>query len=342
MAEKIRLGYGALSSDTELLTPTGWLNISKVTEETLVAQYSIDGHISFTRPNYIRVEKPQKAVHIYNKEGHYDQLVGIDHAVPYIYTPTGEFKVMPAKRVTRNWKRKYLHTGILLGGSITTLSPVDRLRIAFQADGYIKRRGITSDYIRFNFTKERKIERLEALLKTANIHYTTRLQKDSQTRFNFSAPPGFYEKNFNWLDLTHVSRLWCLEYIEELSHWDSTIPESEHFCCVYWNNRKLAIDRVQAVATLAGYKTCLGIVPHDNPNWQTSYKLSIFGGSKSIQGSSLIAETTVYNRVMYGVRVDTNMLVMRRNDAVSVTGCRKHDSALLKDPVINTNCGHLI
>jgi len=342
MAEKIRLGYGALSNDTELLTPTGWLNIKDVTEETLVAQYSIDGYISFTHPNYIRLEKPEKAIHIYNKLGHYDQVVGMDHAMPYIYTRTGEFKVMPANRVTRNCDRKYFHTGILLGGSITTLLPVDRLRIAFQADGTIAYSGKDSDYIRFKFAKERKIERLRALLKAANIDdYRTSLLKDGRTQFTFSAPPGFYEKDFSWLDLTDVSQSWCLDFIEELSHWDSHIYESEHFRCGYTNNRKLAIDGVQAVATLAGYKTCLGTTLRDNPNHQTTYRLNIFGGSKSTQGDNLITETIDYHDVMYGVRVDTNMLIMRRNNAVSITGCRNHDSALRRDQFINTDCGHL-
>jgi len=341
MAEKIRLGYGALSSDTELLTPTGWLNISKVTEETLVAQYSIDGHISFTRPNYIRLEKPEKAIHIYNKLSHYDQLVGIDHAVPYICTYTDNLKVMPANRVTRNSQRKYPHTGILLGGSIRSLSLVDRLRIAFQADGSIQRRGIKSDYIQFSFAKDRKIERLHSLLKAANISdYRTCLKKNEQTQFTFSAPPGFYEKDFSWLDLTNVNQSWCLEFIEELSHWDSHVYESEHFRCQYSNIQKLAIDRVQAVATLGGYKTCLGITPHNNSNHQTNYRLNIFGGSKTTQGNALITETLDYGDLMYGVRVDTNMVVIRRNDAVSITGCG--NMLLLKDPVINTDCGHLV
>jgi len=340
MTEKIRLGYGALSSDTELLTPIGWINIKDVTEETLVAQYSIDGYINFTRPNYIRVEKPEKAIHIYNKRGHYNQLVGIDHAVPYVCMYTNSLKVMPANRITRNYHRKYPHTGILLGGSITELSPLDRLRIAFQADGNIERRFITSDYIRFKFAKERKIERLHSLLKTANIDYKTYLLKCGETQFSFSASPGFYEKDFSWLDLTNVSQSWCLDFIEELSHWDSTIRESEHFRCEYSNIRKLAIDRVQAVATLTGYKTCLSIVPYDNPDWQTSYILSINSRSKSTQGDNLIAEIINHNDVMYSVRVDTNMLIMRRNDAVSITGCG--NMLLLKDPVINTDCGHLV
>jgi len=343
MAEKIRLGYGALSNDTELLTPTGWLTISKVTKETLVAQYSIDGYINFTHPNYIRLEKPEKAIRIYNKQTHYDQLVGVDHAVPYIYTYSNTLKVTPANKMTHDRKRKYLHTGILIGGSITELSPLDRLRIAFQADGSINYSGKDSDYIQFRFVKGRKIERLKALLRATNVvDYKTCLDKDGQTRFNFSASPGFYEKDFSWVDLTHVSQSWCLDFIEELSLWDSWIQKSERFSCVYYNNRKLAVDRVQAVATLAGYKTCLSVRPRDNPNWQTSYRLNIFGGSKSIGGDALIAEITDYNDLMYGVRVDTNMLVMRRNGGVSITGCRNHDSALLKDQVINVDCGHLI
>lgn len=342
MEDKIREGNGGLSKDTELLTPTGWLNITEVTKETLVAQYSIDGYISFAQPVYLGNVYARLGVRLYNNNGNYDQLVGIYHAIPYIRNENKNMLITSANRALSNSHRKYLNTGVLSNGCLCFLTTLDRLRIAFQADGNIKYSCKNSDYIVFKFTKKRKIERLHGLLKETDIEYKISNTKGGYTNFYFLAPNGFYEKNFGWINLANVSETWCREFIEELSHWDSYVHNKSHFCCQYYNNRKLAIDRAQAVATLAGYRTSLFTKIHGNPNHNTSYILTIVNNTKSIEGKSLIVKIIDYHDTMCEVVIPSNMLVIRHNDAVSITGCGNHDARLSKDQVINTNCGHLV
>jgi len=341
MAEKIRLGYGALSSDTELLTPTGWTNIAKVTKETLVAQYWVGGQITFGYPTFIRVEKIEKAVHIYNKLNHYNQLVGIYHAIPYVNTRSQKLQIRSANKIGSDESKRYIHSGFLENNNKVTLNPLDRLRIAFQADG-TNRITKRSNYIVFALKKSRKIERLHMLLKNANVDYKTCLTSRGYVQLYFSAPVGFYEKDFSWVNLTQVSTIWCQEFIEELSHWDSTVPNSKKFRCTYGNNRKIAVDIAQAIAILGGYKTLISSYTPNKTNCHTHYSLYISTRYKSTQGGNIIAEIINYDNLMYVVRMSSNMLVMRRNDAVSITGCSNFDTRLSKDPVINTNCGHLI
>lgn len=341
MDDRVREGYGALSKDTELLTPTGWLNIAEVTEETLVAQYWIDGQITFGYPTFIRIEKVEKAVHIHNKLNHYNQLVGIHHAIPYVNTRCQSLQIRSANKVGSDENKRYIHSGFLENNNRVTLSPLDRVRIAFQADG-TNRITKRSNYIVFVLKKSRKIERLHTLLKNANINYKTCSTSRGYVQLYFSAPPGFYEKDFSWVDLTQVSTIWCQEFIHELSHWDSTVPNSAEFRCRYSNNRKIAVDRAQAIAILGGYKTLISSYNPNKANWNVHYSLYISTRYKSTQGDKIITEIINYDSLMYVVLMPSNMLVMRRNDAVSITGCNNFDTRLSKDPVINTNCGHLI
>lgn len=341
MEDRVRDGYGALSKDIELLTPTGWLNIRKVTKETLVAQYWIDGQITFGYPTFIRVEKVQKAVHIHNKLGYYDQLVGIYHAIPYICLYTNNVKVTSASNITRNNRRKYFSTGVLHNEQNVLLSSTERLKIAFQADGTVNRRGIKSDRIGFGFTKRRKIDYFYALMNHTNTTYRNYICEDGRIYFYFYSLPNTYDKNFDWIDLSKVNAKWCQDFIHELSQWDATVYQKKYLHCVYTNTNKLAIDRAQAIASLAGYRTCMAVNIRDK-KWKPAYVLSILAGRKNISGDSLTVTTVEYSDSMYTITMPSNMLLIRHNNAVTVTGCGNCDLRLPKDQIIRTNCWHMV
>ena len=99
MLEVIEKGLGSFSKDTELLTPKGWINITEVTKETLVAQYTIDGFITFANPILLKTTWTPKAIRLYSKVGNFDQLVGCYHTIPYIYTTDKRNKVQTTKTV---------------------------------------------------------------------------------------------------------------------------------------------------------------------------------------------------------------------------------------------------
>lgn len=341
MEDRVREGYGALSKDTELLTPTGWLNIAEVTKETLVAQYWIDGQITFGYPTFIRIEKVEKAVHISSNGKHFDQLVGIQHAIPYISTKTYELKIRSANKTGNDSCKKYLHTGILVSESIAKLSPIERVKIAFQADGTIAYVGLEHNTIRFAFSKTRKIERIHTLLTEASIDYKLHINVRNDSCFVFSAPCGFYKKDFNWVDLSIVSAEWCRQFIEEVSYWDSTIRKITHTNLTYYSTSKQNTDIVQSIATLAGYRTLIALTLNSNSNRRILYRLNMIGNSKSMTGGNLITKIIPYDGLMYQIVMPSNMLVMRRNNAVTITGCGNHDVRLPRGQVINTNCRHL-
>ena len=227
MSEHFYPGIGALCKDTELLTPTGWINITKVTKETLVARYfAIDsiGCVSFVHPTNLTKTPTvvEKAFWLRNREKHVDQLVSPNHAVVY-GGASNKLIVAPVEdKIT--FRAKFINGGFLTNINTTLdtmLTPDEKLRIALQADGTIYQQSNVSERITFRLKKERKIERLVSLLRNAGIDYNTyQGNTDGCSGYYFTATPGTYDKNFDWIDLSTVNAKWCHEFILELMRWD--------------------------------------------------------------------------------------------------------------------------
>lgn len=108
---------------------------------------------------------------------------------------------------------------------------------------------------------------------------------------------------FNKLfELDNVSVSWCKDVIEEVLIWN----EKYYSSCLEKN-----VDFVQAVATLAGYKT------NKTPTQLFIYKNEI--------KEQPVEKTEIdYNGYVYGVEVPTGFIVIRRNGKVSITGNSVH------------------
>lgn len=313
-----RFGIGSLSNDTEILTPTGWLNITEVTMETLVAQYFVVdkmGYIGFTNPVNLSKCKVDKAYRVHTNKRHVDQMVNTTHGMVYANN-LNRLLVKPVQHTALHHS-KIINAGVLYGNEDRDLTLEERLKIAIQADGTINHLSGKSDNIRFKFKKDRKLERIKTLLDNLNIKYNTfPSNTDGCTFYTFLTAPGTYEKDFDWIDLSDKSYKWCNRFIKEIGYWDSTNYGKNKI--QYFNNRKIAVDRVQAIATLGGFRTCLTARNRPGTNWNTSYTLSITDKRGTL--SEVLEKTLVdYNDYMYRVVVPSNMLVIRRNDAVSIT-----------------------
>ena len=347
MIANIEKDYGSFSKDTELLTPYGWLNITKVTYWTRVAQYHLDGTITFTIPKMLGRVYVEKAIRLFNKQCHFDQLIGRGQVVPYVAIPEPKVnvKIVRAKidsveKTPHHSHVRYLHTGIYNNYSSKILTFGERLKIAFQADGYLDYRGKQHDRIKFEFSKTHKIHRFEWLLREAGIECRPAQYETNMVYYRFRSPVGCYEKEFNWIDLSTVSLQWCRDFIEEVSHWDASILDKEYLYRRYYNTRKHAIDQVQAIATLAGYKTHVGTEIFENTNQKTKYTLSVNGGTKCITGDKNIKQFIDYNTYMYQVMTASGFLVIRRNNAVSISGCGFYN--LEKSTTVREHCIDLI
>jgi len=319
-------GIGSLASDTEVLTPTGWLNIAKVTGDTLVAQYLVQdkiGYITFVHPVKLTKGMVDKAYSLSTNKRHVDQLVNSLHGIIYV-SDLDKLVVKPVSQSALHHS-KIINAGLLYNDSDRELSLEEQLRIAIQADGTIARQSARSDGIRFKLKKDRKLDRIKTLLDNLGISYNTfPSNTDGCTFYTFLTTPGYYEKDFDWIDLTDKGHMWCTQFVKEVGQWDSTNYGKNKI--QYFNNRKIAVDRVQAVAISAGFRTCLSARNRVGTNWNTQYTLSITDKRGTL--SEVIDKKIVdYNVIMYRVVVPTRMIVIRRNDAVSITACGDEFSA---------------
>jgi ribonucleotide reductase beta subunit family protein with ferritin-like domain len=319
-----------LSEDTELLTPNGWVSVGWITQESYIAQWNNEtGAISFIQPQRLSIHKSDTAYLFKSKQGHVNQLVSENHRVCYV-TKTGNLKVVSAKEATLN---PYTHiiNAAKAEGSIDTLSPRDRLILAIQADGYISPRysGVFCGTVpaKFSFSKERKIERLEAICESLRLELEELpyLSTSGCRNFKIDVPISLKPTKFlpDAFSLENKSYLWCQEFIEEVGHWDGhfTTEDRIHYGCTVKENA----DFVQAVATLAGYRTLLTCTPDDRKEtYSDYYRLHICKHVNTTQGGAVIKEQVPYTGTFYGVQVPSSFLVIRRGGGVSITGNSNH------------------
>lgn len=341
-AENFQMGIGCLSKDTELLTPRGWLSITQVTHITPVAQYFLShqmGFINFTTPSCLSSGIVEKAYNITNTDGHVDQLIANHHSILFA-TDNNKAIVKPINDKT-DYRSKIITGGYMYGSPDISLSVSERIRIAIQADGAIKKQSTNTDIVVFRLKKADKLERAKMLLAQNGAEYRVYPSRtDGCIHFVFSSSPGYYEKDFDWIDLSMVNLQWCRNFIEEISYWDSTIRKNNgvrNNHIQYFNNRKLAIDRVQAIAVLSGYRTCLSGRDRMPGLWNESYTLSISDNRGVL--SEVVTKTLVdYNDYMYTVGVPSGFLITRRNNCVSVVPTHSVSSPYVVGDLILNAC----
>lgn len=129
-----------------------------------------------------------------------------------------------------------------------TLKFIDRLKISFQADGsYSSRKNkytgeITGTVaIRYSLKKDRKKERLKYILENLPYEYSWKEYDNGYCSVRVKLPIevfNSFDKEFkNMFQHVRFNKSWCIDFIEELSHWDGYLVKARpnnigvHQCC---------------------------------------------------------------------------------------------------------------
>ena len=194
------------------------------------------------------------------------------------------------------------------------LSNFDRLRIAYQADG---RKDDANRKIRFHFSKERKVQRLEKILNDMKIKYEKKTNPDKTISINFEYEESIKKKTFSeWVKIENINGIWAQEFIEELSCWDGNV--SHGGCVTYSSIDKTNIDIVQAIAALADLKTRVRIRPAYG-NRRDLHCINI--SENAYRGGESINKTEEYYKgKVYCAIVPEGRLLVRYQDRVMVCG----------------------
>jgi len=303
------------SRDTEVLTPNGWLAVDKVTTDTYISQVNKDLTTTFVQPKAVHPHEQTHCYHIHDELGRVDLIVTEGHGM--IYEKDGKLWKERADTVKYyQGKKHHVSAATSLIENVAFL-PEHQLAIAYQADGHTrnyKEYGYT-----FSFKKERKQQRLENILDACGFEYSK--YKDGNRGHS-----GYYvkskirlHKNFDWINLSLVSQVWCQQFIEELSYWDATRRTETRF--KFDTTNKNVADKVQAIAILAGYNCLLSVCIDDrSPKYSDIYSLTIRTKYQPVDGQCIIKERIPFKDTTYCFEVPSGMLLVRRNGAVAVSG----------------------
>lgn len=325
-----------LVEGTEVLTPSGWMDLSRLTPGVKVAQYDpVTEQTEFVHPTAF-IEKDYKGT-VYqfrNQQEHFYQTVTPKHRMLKKKLATNEFVVEFAKdidyhRGSANDRISGISSGYVKD-NFTVLTAFEKLLIAIQADGSVSNRYtgeiIGTVPVRFGFSKQRKIDRLIQICTEANIgliELTPDLadngNRKAQRHFKVNIPIAYshYLKNFNWVNLEDKGRSWCEAFLEEIIHWDGHFTKNTG---ILHTTSRQAVEVTQAVASLCGMKTHLAEIPDERKDtfsncWRLSWKRQPYVSGQTIEKSQFH-----YNGKVRCVTVPSGFFVIRYKDCVSVTG----------------------
>ena len=314
--------------DTEILTEFGWKLFSDIDTTTHVAQYNEDKTINFTKPTkYVNEPYDGLMYHFTNQIGKIDLLVTPNHRMIKRKASNGEIVVQSAEDVKYYCEYTHESSGFLSNVDCKPLSDYERLLIAFQADGSyesgeLDRKTKLNDYyrIRFNFTKQRKVDRLIQILVNGRINFKVSYENSRpQNTQIYVDVPTLPSKTFDWVDISNVNSDWCRDFVEELSYWDATRREDYRF--KYTSGNKLNTDVIQAICALGGIKSKYTLEPDDRSDkYNDMHTLHMTTNKTGSDTQSIQTEKIQYNGNVYCVQVPSGMIIVRRNNCVSISG----------------------
>lgn len=303
---------------TQILTNSGWKYFSKLTETDLVAQVLDDGSREFVKPTKIVSQEYDGDMHSFTDfHGKVDLLVTPNHRM--ILSQNNRERIVEAQKLGRygNYEQKMIRSASAPSDASKRLSEIEKLRIAFQADGSFCT-GCGGNIIRFSFSKQRKIDRLKNILDNIGAEYSVYDLSDSRYEFHIILDFDDISKDFEWVQEKDLTKEWCQDFIEECSYWDSCRRSEDRF---KFDTTNISVaNKVEFIALSAGY----GVLRSEYEDNRSDIFNDIFTlhilKDNTVGGQSWEHSIVPYYGKIYCVQVPTGRLFVKRNRCTMVCG----------------------
>lgn len=321
---------------TDILTSRGFIKFEQLKKTDLVAQYNEDNTIDFVIPLEIQNSKYSGPMeHFYTKGnvGKVDLLVTPNHRMVRRSLTTGKIEIQEANKAKFSDRNIWIQAGEK-NGEIQELETIDKLKIAFQADGSFASH--SDDYtgsisggfpIRFSLKKKRKINRLIKILDELGFSYT--LNKSGNNKPGYTifwiVVPGSIQmsKTFDWVNIIDKGTKWCKEFIEECAEWDGT---RKFNTITYSTTIEYNAQVVHMIGILSNYRTSFSFYDDKRENRKRVYNILVSKTSSFRKGTNIFKKTFEYEGMIHCVTVPSGMVIVRRNGIVSVSGNSEHST----------------
>lgn len=298
--------------DTEVLTPSGWVAISKLQVGIPVAQWSISGVVNFVAPTAYTKQAADGLIELENQ--HIRLAVTRDHRCLLRHRKTMELRTFPAADYPEDWQQ--IHAGRFLGGTLQYGENFIRLLVAVQADGYIGRSGID-----FGLKKPRKVKRLLDIINSLGVeHRYTPSDSRGRARIYLKACDVTKEvisilgkdKSFgSWL--LELSENELDTFCDEIYFWDGSWTRKNN----YGSNNKANTIWVQTILALRGKRAHFR--EYVTGNGKINYQVDVVDRDYSMT-TNIQKNEVEYNGDVYCISVPSSYLLVRYKGEISVTG----------------------
>lgn len=330
------VSQGCYDDQTEILTEKGYMKFEDLMKDKTikVAQVTDDDQVEFVQPlDYMKFIPEDNELMLFKDSKNIDLLVTKNHNMVFKYDGKKmvngkrvrylkpEYRVSQAENAPLHRDVKYSHGSALPSkGRNSGLTDLERLYIAFQADGgYVKR---NKDAIKFRFSKYQKSERIQDLLTNLGIDFSYNFYESDKSHNIYANMGHRVPKLFeDWVDVGDKSLEWASEFLDEVSLWDGSIVKPEIKSFSYSSIIESNIDIVQMIASLVGAKSKKTLDHREKDlNKSTIYKLYVTQNSQYFGVEKLEPEYIEYDGYVYCIEVPSNKLIVRRGGHTVVCG----------------------
>lgn len=321
-----------LHSDTEVLTPYGWISISEITIEDLVCQFDPkNGSFSFVNPSAVTFKKTDKAISFFN--GIFEQFV----------TPNHRMCV-----VNGDYSGGFIEARSFISGDVDVLGFINAGRLEnsnVSAPADTDLYTIMLSELNGEYNEEEDI--YEVLVERDSKHNAKFLDVMNKMGLYFDIFEESPSSHFIKYQITEASRCigtnnlkndlssillstpynyldshYCKFILDEMLFWSGSVHNlngTDYYS--YSSDNKNKIDFVQTIASLAGAKTRVSKNYCSSTN-NTKLVVYIYDGLPYEElGSLNIAEIELNEPTLfYCLTVPTSAFLIRYNNKISVTG----------------------
>lgn len=330
-----QVGKVCFHPETEVLTRRGWIRIDQLhpSEQVCSAKLSDDGRVELEWEIPLALtSRPWSGKLVHMQSEGIDLRVTPDHRMCGWEQVSAGRRGLTKLRTTTCYPNqlnelRYWPNAGEMQGSVQVDEGLLRLAVATQADGSYQGRS----KIRFGFKKQRKIDRLNWLLRWLNVEYETRIS--SQGAIEFIVRGDVVERvkelldekklPWWWIELTYPLRVAALD---EVRYWDSHSYKNEkgqgngyNYCSVPKQNA----DVLQALATLTNQKSRLALSRNpirrgQGPDYAVAHVVSVKQKHRS-RGGNLFPTEVHHEGEVFCLTTRNDTIVVRDGGVPVIT-----------------------
>lgn len=311
--------------ETSVLTPRGWVLFRDLESTDKVAQVHPDNTYTFVTPmKNTRMDYNGYMVRFKDFHGKCDLLVTPNHRMLW-KRRTGDRVVEAGASYVGSIESKMYRSAAAVNHG-RKLTPLERFKIAFQADGSYPSKKVETPVTgvrtyRFNFAKNRKLDRLVNICEDGGFEYAIHVEKARKNQVTVCVKipdSAAIHKDFRWVNTSDLCGNWCREFVEELSYWDSTRRSESRF--KFDTAVPAVADVVELIAVSAGYGVTRTIREDARKeHFSDTHSMHIMKDNL-LGGQAISKEYQWYTGEIHCVTVPTGMLLVKRGRGIAVCG----------------------